>query len=141
MYHELGALDRTLAIAESCTGGSLGGAFTDIAGVSNVSVFADIPEDSSVIDIGCGSGLDSFVASQKTGIKFTRAAFRAIYKYSGGIPRSINIACDRALLTAFSLNRHRISGSIARSAVRESAIPMARAPKATSSFEARARET
>lgn len=36
VYHELRALDRTLAIAESCTGGSLGGAFTDISGASNV---------------------------------------------------------------------------------------------------------
>ena len=38
VYHELRALDRTLAIAESCTGGSLGGAFTDISGASNVFV-------------------------------------------------------------------------------------------------------
>ena len=36
VYHELRALDRTLAIAESCTGGSLAGAFTDIPGVSSV---------------------------------------------------------------------------------------------------------
>ena len=36
VYHELRALDRRIAIAESCTGGSLAGAFTDIPGVSNV---------------------------------------------------------------------------------------------------------
>jgi nicotinamide-nucleotide amidase len=36
VYHELRALDRTVAIAESCTGGSLAGAFTDIPGVSDV---------------------------------------------------------------------------------------------------------
>jgi nicotinamide-nucleotide amidase len=36
VYHELRALDRTLAIAESCTGGSLAGAFTDIPGTSSV---------------------------------------------------------------------------------------------------------
>ena len=59
------------------------------------------------------------VASQKTGIKFTRAAFRAIYKYSGGIPRSINIACDRVLLTAFGLSRRKITGSIVRPSIRE----------------------
>ena len=59
------------------------------------------------------------VASKRSGVKFTRAAFRSIYRYSGGYPRLINIACDRALLTGYSLNRHRISGSIARSAVRE----------------------
>lgn len=36
VYHELRALDRSVAIAESCTGGSLAGAFTDISGVSSV---------------------------------------------------------------------------------------------------------
>ncbi len=59
------------------------------------------------------------IASKRQGVKFTRGAYRSIYRYSSGYPRLINIACDRALLTAFSLNRHRINGSIARSAVRE----------------------
>ena len=36
VYHELRALDRRVAIAESCTGGSLAGAFTDIPGISDV---------------------------------------------------------------------------------------------------------
>lgn len=36
VYHELKALDRRVAIAESCTGGSLAGAFTDIPGISSV---------------------------------------------------------------------------------------------------------
>lgn len=38
VYHELRALDRTLAVAESCTGGSLSDAFTNIAGASKVFV-------------------------------------------------------------------------------------------------------
>jgi arsenite methyltransferase len=38
-------------------------------GVSNVSIFAEIPEGSTVLDIGCGAGLDTFIASQKTGIR------------------------------------------------------------------------
>ena len=58
-------------------------------------------------------------ASQKSGIKFDRPAFRRIYRYSRGIPRIINIACDRVLLTAFGLSKHKITGSIARDAVRE----------------------
>jgi general secretion pathway protein A len=59
------------------------------------------------------------VASQKGARIFDAAACRAIYAFSRGIPRLINIACDRALLAAFSLNRAAVSGRIARSAVRE----------------------
>ncbi len=59
------------------------------------------------------------VASQKSSLRFSRAALRAIYKYSGGIPRLINIACDRALLTAYGMNRKKISGPIARTSIRE----------------------
>lgn len=59
------------------------------------------------------------IASQKPGVQFSRGAVRAIHRYSGGIPRLINIACDRALLTAFGLNRHEISGGIASAAIKE----------------------
>jgi len=59
------------------------------------------------------------IAAQKSGIKFDRAAFRRIYQYSRGIPRVINITCDRVLLTAFGLGRHKITGSIARDAIQE----------------------
>jgi general secretion pathway protein A len=59
------------------------------------------------------------VASQKPGVTFTMSALRAIHKYSGGIPRLINIACDRALLTGFGLDKTKITGSIAKAAVRE----------------------
>ena len=59
------------------------------------------------------------VASQKREVRFTRAALRAIYQYSGGIPRLINISCDRALLTAFGLNHKKITGPIARASIRE----------------------
>jgi len=38
VFHELRALDRTLAVAESCTGGSLADTFTNIAGASKVFV-------------------------------------------------------------------------------------------------------
>ena len=59
------------------------------------------------------------IAAQNPGIKFNRSAFRQIYKYSRGIPRVINIACDRSLLTAFGLSRHKITGSIARASIKE----------------------
>lgn len=36
-------------------------------GVSNVSVFAEIPPGSTVLDLGCGAGMDSMIAAAKTG--------------------------------------------------------------------------
>lgn len=36
-------------------------------GVSNVSVFAEIPPSATVLDLGCGAGLDSLIAARKTG--------------------------------------------------------------------------
>lgn len=59
------------------------------------------------------------LASQKPEVRFTPGACRAIYKYSGGIPRLINIACERALLTAFGLNSKRVTGIIAKASIRE----------------------
>jgi ubiquinone/menaquinone biosynthesis C-methylase UbiE len=37
------------------------------AGVSNVSMFAEIPKGSAVLDLGCGAGLDSLIAADRTG--------------------------------------------------------------------------
>ncbi len=59
------------------------------------------------------------VASGKRGDRFTQSAYRAIYNYSRGIPRLINIACDRALLTAYGLDRHTVTASIARTSLKE----------------------
>lgn len=39
------------------------------SGVSNVSVFADIREGDTVLDLGCGAGLDSMIAALRTGSK------------------------------------------------------------------------
>jgi len=36
-------------------------------GVSNVSIFASIHAGSTVLDVGCGAGLDSLIAAQRTG--------------------------------------------------------------------------
>lgn len=59
------------------------------------------------------------IASQKPGIKFTGSAFGKIYNYSGGIPRRINIVCDRALLTAYGIDQHRITSTIVNESIRE----------------------
>ena len=59
------------------------------------------------------------IAAQKTAIKFDRSAYRQIYKYSKGIPRLINIVCDRSLLTAFVLNQFKITTGVAKASVKE----------------------
>ncbi len=59
------------------------------------------------------------VASRKTADIFTRRAIKKIYRYSGGIPRLINIACDRALLCAYGFNQRKISSAIADAAIAE----------------------
>lgn len=58
-------------------------------------------------------------ATRKKGIKFESAALRHVYQYSGGIPRLINIVCERALLTAYVLNHKKITGSVTKAAMRE----------------------
>jgi arsenite methyltransferase len=40
------------------------GAFS---GVSNVAIFAALKPDSTVLDLGCGAGLDSLIAAQRVG--------------------------------------------------------------------------
>ncbi len=59
------------------------------------------------------------IACHKRTPIFEKGASRRIYNYSRGIPRLINIACDRALLTAFSLNRPTVTGPLARHAIKE----------------------
>jgi SAM-dependent methyltransferase len=36
-------------------------------GVSNVSIFASISEGATVLDLGCGAGLDTLIAAERTG--------------------------------------------------------------------------
>src|SRR5512136_1663840 len=50
---------------------------------------------------------------------FSRAALKKIFRYSGGIPRLINIVCDRALLIGYIDERREISGPMAARAVAE----------------------
>jgi general secretion pathway protein A len=50
---------------------------------------------------------------------FTPAALREIYRLSGGIPRVINVMCDRALLGAFTREEHRVGAAYIRQAASE----------------------
>lgn len=60
-----------------------------------------------------------YVAAGRPTTKFTSGAIREVYAYSGGVPRLINIACDRALLTAYVLGQTKITGKIVKKAIRE----------------------
>jgi general secretion pathway protein A len=58
------------------------------------------------------------VAGATTDI-FSPAALGAVYRLSAGVPRVINVICDRALLGAYSLDRHRVTPALVRSAATE----------------------
>jgi general secretion pathway protein A len=50
---------------------------------------------------------------------FSSAALREVHRLSGGVPRIINVICDRALLGAFTQETHRISPPLVRDAASE----------------------
>ena len=56
------------------------------------------------------------VAGAHGNITFSRSALREIYKFSKGIPRVINLLCDRALLAGFVGQTHHIDRKIVRKA-------------------------
>jgi general secretion pathway protein A len=59
------------------------------------------------------------VAGSATGDAFSAAALREVHRLSNGIPRIINVICDRALLGAFTQEQHRIGPSLVREAAGE----------------------
>jgi general secretion pathway protein A len=50
---------------------------------------------------------------------FTGSALREVHRLSGGVPRVINIICDRALLGAYTEDHHHITSSLVRRAASE----------------------
>jgi general secretion pathway protein A len=50
---------------------------------------------------------------------FNRFALEEIYRLSCGVPRVINVICDRSLLGGYSQDRHRITGPLVRNAASE----------------------
>ena len=58
------------------------------------------------------------IASKGPPIKFDRKAVRRIFKYSGGIPREINLACSQALELAYGRQLKYIDDGIAKEAVK-----------------------
>jgi general secretion pathway protein A len=59
------------------------------------------------------------VAGGRNGLIFSRGALKRIYGYSQGLPRLVNAACDRALMTAYSRDAARISSRIAAAGIKD----------------------
>ncbi|HIJ87909.1 MAG TPA: AAA family ATPase [Desulfuromonadales bacterium] len=59
------------------------------------------------------------VAGETGGVSFSRVATRLIYLSTRGIPRMINILCDRALLIAYGDEKRRISAGVVIRAITE----------------------
>jgi len=57
------------------------------------------------------------IASQGTRVQFDAAALRRIYRFTNGIPRMINIACDKSLLIAYNIKCSGVTEEIARAAI------------------------
>lgn len=50
---------------------------------------------------------------------FAPDALREVFRLSAGVPRVVNVICDRALLGAYTLDRHRVTPGLVRSAASE----------------------
>ncbi|MGI4935236.1 MAG: AAA family ATPase [Janthinobacterium lividum] len=50
---------------------------------------------------------------------FSAATMRLIHRLCAGVPRRINLLCDRALLGAYTQGRHQVSAQVVRRAARE----------------------
>jgi general secretion pathway protein A len=59
------------------------------------------------------------IASHRPADLFSSGALKTIYRHTGGIPRKINITCDRALLTAYSLGKAKVNSAVASTAILE----------------------
>jgi general secretion pathway protein A len=59
------------------------------------------------------------VAGGTDGLIFSKGALKQIYGYSQGLPRLVNAACDRALITAYSRDTRRISSHIAAAGIED----------------------
>jgi general secretion pathway protein A len=63
------------------------------------------------------------VAGGEGKVSFTSAALAAVHQKSGGIPRLVNLICDRALLGGYVAGTRVIDAPVVRQAARETAGP------------------
>lgn len=52
-------------------------------------------------------------------LPFTPAALARVHRYSGGVPRRINVLCDRALLGAYAHGLSQVSAAVVKQAAKE----------------------
>ena len=64
------------------------------------------------------------VAGPARGVVFTPEALRLVHRLSGGVPRVVNLLCDRALLGGFSAQTHRIDEHLVADAARQLALEL-----------------
>jgi general secretion pathway protein A len=60
-----------------------------------------------------------FVAGSNGDITFRQDAVNTIYKFSGGIPRLVNLVCDKALLAAYVMGTKEISQTMVKRSIQE----------------------
>ncbi len=59
------------------------------------------------------------VAGSEGLIKFDTDAIESIYSYAGGIPRVINMVCDKSMLTAYVMETRNITAPIVERSIKE----------------------
>ena len=67
----------------------------------------------------CSSARGSATAGGVAARVFTREAITLIHEGSGGIPRTINVICDNALLTGMALGRQKVDRTAVAEACRD----------------------
>jgi general secretion pathway protein A len=65
----------------------------------------------------------AIAGGNEAAVTFTSTALKEVHRWSGGIPRLINLICDRALLAAFSIRSNRISPEMVAHAAENLDIP------------------
>lgn len=63
------------------------------------------------------------VAGAAHTVTWSPRALKLIHQYTGGIPRRINLLCDRILMTAFVRETHRVRAALVRRSVQDLASP------------------
>ncbi|HKZ05363.1 MAG TPA: AAA family ATPase, partial [Methylomirabilota bacterium] len=58
------------------------------------------------------------VAGLPGAVPFSRAALGRVHRVSGGVPRVINLLCDRALMAAFGVRAREVTPALVRAAAR-----------------------